>query len=345
MKYRNVLTWLLLLLIIGCKNNYNGKTEKFQNHRDKVINVSDKIIDIKPEILFGPCELHIIDDFLIVEEIRPSSGKGIHLFNKNTFKYITSTGIIGKGPGELTRKGVIVFDSKNKDLWVSDYGKMVRWRFPLDSILSNEKFKPTEKMALGKDLFIERYAFLNDSIALGKAVRVLSSSSFDKLMIKQNVKNNKIEPFGYEHPEALGKQSNSNFKLSVKNNMYVNCYLFCDLMTICDLNGNLKYNIYGPDKFRNRRYEKDYYSAVDMIGNNIIASYLGENGTVFKEFKRPVGNRPSKFLVFDLDGNYKETIETGSKFTYFCVDEENNRVIMYFEERENPLAYFTLNQG
>lgn len=341
MKY--VSLFVCLLVLTSCKNNNQGKIEKFQNHRDKIINVRDKIVDIKPEVLFGNSHLNIINDILVVTETKPSGEKGIHLFNKNTFKYITSTGIVGKGPGEVTRQGAIKVDNKNSVLWVPDYGKMVLWQFPLDSILSNVMYKPTEKKSLHKELFIERFDFLNDSIVLGKAVRVLSNNSFDMTMAKLNLNTNVTEMYGYEHPEAVGEKSNSKFKLSVENKIYVNCYCFCDLMTICDLDGNLKYNIYGPDKLNNKSNKNDYFSDVDIISKNIIASYIGDIGIVYNEYKRPEGNLPSKFLIFDKDGNYIETIETSYKFTSFCVDEENNRVIAYFADRENPLGYFNLN--
>ena len=343
MKDVNIVACLLMLFVIGCKSNNEGKTEKFQKHRDNIINVQDKIIDIETDISFGFSNLNIINDILIVTEVIPNGDKGIHLFNKNTFKYITSTAIIGKGPGEVARQGKIGIDNKNRVLWVSDHAKKVMWKFHLDSVLNNDMYKPTEKINLYDDLFIVRFGFLNDSIALGKAVHVLTNSSFDMAMAKLNFNTNVTEVYGYEHPEAVGKKSNSEFNLSIENNFYVNCYYYCDLMTICDLEGNLKYNIYGPGWLNNKDNKNDYFAGVDLFNNNIIAAYLGDVGIIYNEFKRPDGNLPTKFLVFDLDGNYKETIETGHKITLFCVDEENKRVIVYFDDRENPLGYFNLN--
>ena len=55
---------MLIFLIIGCKTTNNDKPEKFQKHRNKILNVSDKIIDIKTEILFGNSELYLVDDIL-----------------------------------------------------------------------------------------------------------------------------------------------------------------------------------------------------------------------------------------------------------------------------------------
>lgn len=334
---------LLMLFIIGCKSNNDGKIEKFQRRRNKIINVENSINDIKTSIFFKESVLNIIDSILIVNEGQPSNEKGIHLFNKNTFKYITSTGIIGKGPGEIILPGRIGVDSKNKILWVPDHGKRILLKFFLDSILNNEMYKPTNKIDLHLDLFLERFDFLDDSIALGKAVHVIDNHSFNMVVAKVNLNTNKTEKFGYEHPETIGKKSNSLFKLSLKDSIYVNCYVYCDLMTICDLQGNLKYNVYGPGWQKNEDNRNSYFFGLDLMKNYIITSYLGDVSTVFNEFKRPKGNLPTKFQIFDLKGNYIKTIETGHKFQFFCVDEENNRVIIYFEDRENPLGYIDLD--
>lgn len=342
MKNTNISLCLLMILIFSCKNNYKRETEIFQKSRDNIINIEDEIIDIKPEVIYGDPALYIINDILIVAELRPGY-KGIHLFNKNTFKYITSTGIIGRGPGEITSLGRIGIDNKNEVIWVQDHGKRVMWKFPIDSILNNMMYMPTQKIDLHNELFLERFGFLNDSIAIGKAVRVLSYSSFDMLMAKLNLNTNVTEEYGYMHPKAIGKKSNSQFELSLKSNIYVNCYGYYDLMTICDLGGNLKYNVYGPGWLENIDNKKSYFSGVSFINNHIIASYLGDVAFGFDEYKRPRGNLSTKFLVFDLDGNYEKTIETGYGIRFFCVDEENKRIIVYFDGRENPLGYFNLN--
>ena len=130
--------------------------------------------------------------------------------------------------------------------------------------------------------------------------------------------------------------------MSVDNNFYVNCYGRIDLMTICDLEGNLKFNIYGPGWFDSNRDKNSYFFDVDLLGKNIIASYIGGKGLVVKG-DIIKGAAPSKFLVFDMKGNYLKTIETGFEFSRFCVDEENLRIIAYFTERDEPLGYFDIS--
>jgi hypothetical protein len=342
MKYFFYFTWLLVLLIIGCKTNNNENAEKIQKTRNKIINVGDKIVDIKPEILFGNSVLSLIDDILIVREVTPKGEKGIHLFNKNTFKYINSMGFLGRGPGEIASLGGIGIDRINRILWVQDHGNKVMWKFPLDSALNNEMFKPKIKLELSYDSFIERFGFLNDSIVLGVAVQIFPDYSFVKAMSKLNLNTNLIEKYGYVHPKAVGKNSSSVFALSVENSFYVNCYFYNDLITICDLNGKLRYNVYGPDGLNNKDNKKSYYFGVDLLGENIIASYIGDIGLISDETGLK-GNTPSKLIVFDMKGNYKKTIETGHKFTYFCVDEENKRIIAYFDSRVEALGYFNVD--
>ena len=331
-----------MLSIIGCKTAIEDKPEKIQKNRDKIINVSAKIIDIKPEMLFGNSVLYIIDDLLIVSEVTPKGERGIHLFNKNTFKYLMSTGILGRGPGEIASLGGIGIDRINRILWVQDHGNKVMWKFPLDSVLNNEMFKPKIKLELNYESFIERFGFLNDSIVLGVAVQILPDHSFVKTMSKLNLNTNVIEKYGYVHPQAIGKNSSSVFALSVKDNYYVNCYFKSDLMTICDLKGNLRYNVYGPEELNNKETKKSYYFGVDLIGNGIITSYIGDVGVISDE-NGPKGNTPTKLMTFDTKGNYINTIETGNKFTYFCVDEENKRIIAYFNDRAEALGYFNVD--
>jgi hypothetical protein len=203
-------------------------------------------------------------------------------------------------------------------------------------------FKPTINIELPNDLFVVRFGFLNDSIIIGKAVKWTSNSSFEMAMAKLNIKTNITEKFGYENPEALGAKTNSFFALSVENNFYVNSYSRCDLLTICDLKGNLRYNIYGPGWFDSNQNNNSYFFGVDLFDKTIIASYIGDSRLVTKG-NISKGNSPSKFIVFDMQGNYLKTIDTGFEFSRFCVDEENKRIIAYFSDREEPLGYFDIS--
>jgi len=341
MKKLFMLILLSTLCFAGCTSNKSVKTEKTQTKRDRIINVKNDIVDIKTEIIFGKSLLYIIDDFLVLSEVSSKTQKCIHLFDKNTFRYITSTGVMGRGPGEISEPGNIGVDRENKILWVPDYGNKVIWKFPLDSVLNNKAFMPSEKLKIRDDLFIERFDVLNDSIFVGKAVQFLENNLFSTIMSTLNIRSNVIQKFGYVNPKIDDENTASQFALSLTNNIYVNSYFKHDLITICSLDGNLLYNVYGPDGLSNKGNKKSYFFGLEIFNNKIVASYINDVA-VINEGKRPKGNIPSKLLVFDTQGNYSFTIDTGDKFTYFCVDEENNRIIAYFEGRREALGYFTV---
>jgi hypothetical protein len=331
---------LSVVFFSGCMRD-KSRTEIIQKDRGRIVEVSDKIVDVKTDIIFGISYLYIIDDVLIVAEISPKEEKCIHLFNKNTFEYLTSTGVIGRGPGEIASPGKIGIDEKNKILWVVDHGKKVMHKFPLDSILSNINFKPTTCLDMHDELLLVDFGFLNDSIVLGRALHPLSHSTFDMTMTKLNVNTNEIERFGYENPGCSGKQKIASFSLSVENSFYVNCYDECDLLTICDLDGNVKHNVYGPGWNDKDQDWKAYYFGSDIFNGKIVAACIGDLAFVFKgNITR--GAAPSTLIVFEKNGRYLKTINTGYAFERFCIDEENKRIIAYFIDREEPLGYFDI---
>ena len=343
MKSTFLFSCLMSILLLGCNNVDSDKSKTFTETLEKTINVKDKITDIKTDLLFKYCSMTISDSILIVNELTPTGAKGIHFFNKNNLKYITSTGFVGKGPGEIARLGESTINFNSKVIWVDDYAKMVSWKFPIDSILSNESFIPTEKLKMDKDLFQVKYAFINDSIAIGRSVIPTSYHSMDIATTKRNIYDSKIEKYGYHHPDLKGRESYSSFELSNKNEVYTICFTFVDLMTICDLEGNLKYNIYGSQWSPKETKGIQFYGEVKTYKNYIIASYIGGKHVVTAADGGRVHNSPSKLLVFDIDGNYVKTIEVGHEFSEFCIDEDNNRVIAYFDNRINPLGYFSLD--
>src|SRR5690606_14205846 len=111
----------------------------------------------------------------------------------------------------------------------------------------------------------------------------------------------------------------------------------CDLLTICDLHGDLKYNVLGPDGLENKEFRKTYFTGIDLMNGFIVTSYIGADGTIINEHQRQEGNLPSTFLILSKDGNYIATLNTGHKFSSFCIDKDNKRVISYYMDRPNPL--------
>ncbi|TAI92908.1 hypothetical protein DMA11_25325, partial [Marinilabiliaceae bacterium JC017] len=135
--------------------------------------------------------------------------------------------------------------------------------FELDSILTNLDYKPKRVCSRNTAFTLAEYDFINDSVALGQAALVINHYTARPVMARLNIFQNEIEQFGYVCPRLSGeKKVQAAFEASIKDSLYVNCYRDFDLLTLCDLNGQLVCNIYGPGWKEKDEKWNAYYSDV-----------------------------------------------------------------------------------
>ena len=327
----------LLFIVLCWSCTPNATTEKYQNKRDNVVLVREKVKEIvipENEVLIGMFpNLYIMDNCLIISDSR-SPEKLIHVFNKQTFKYLTSLADKGQGPGEIVSIGHIVSDEPRRKFYVSDHGKQAIFGYDLDSVLSNPFYMPEVKMKMDKGLFPDRYHRINDTLCYCRIIEPIGNADFQDAVGLLNMNTGEIKRLGNKHSKL--EKNRINVVASMENGIYVESSFNYDLLTICKLNGDLKYSIYGPN-WNNRRDGKDHYGKVIFIDNKIFASY-GKGNFQTNEYI------PTKFLVFGIDGDYLQTIETGYWVTDYCYDKENNRIIMCLNDAEIQLAYLDLDE-
>ena len=326
---------LLITMCWSCTNQ--SVTEKYQNKRNNIIQVKDKIKEIiidDDDVLIGPiARLSIIENYLIVANPK-TIDKLIYIFDKKSFNYLTGTTYKGQGPGEIANMGVLAPDEENRSFYVSDHGKQLIYAYDLDSVLNNPEYMPTIKMKMNKGLFPDRYQYINDTLCIGLIIEPIGVSDFTQSVGKWNMNTEEIQLMKYEHPKIAKKRI--TFAMSLENNIYVECYSTYDLMTICNLNGDLKYNIYGPNWTTTvERNPTHYYGKAIFCNNKLFASYSGGNYHTDEYY-------PTSFLIFDIYGNYIKTLETGYKISDFCYDKDNNRIIMNLNS-EMQFAYLDLD--
>jgi hypothetical protein len=339
MNHINRLVYLLLAIFCwSC--THNSETEKHQGKRDNVIHVQKNIkaIQIDSVLIGSWAILYSIGDYLIISDYK-SIDKQIHLFDKNSFKYVLSFADRGQGPGEITRIGHVGVDEANRKLYISDHGKQKIFSYDLDSLLADPSYMPTVKMQMNVKKFPDRYQYINDTLSVGLIIEPDGNGNFKQSVGKWNMQTGKIELMKYEHPDIHKKRI--AFTASMKHGIYVECYFHYDLMTICSLDGELKYNIYGRQWHRGETNKVDYYDKVAFCGDRIFALYSGENAYSFTGI-REVANQPTKFLVFDITGDYIHTLETGYPINHFHYDLVNNRIIMNLDD-EIQFAYLDLD--
>jgi len=93
---KNWYIWILILVCSSCLSN--PTTEKRQSSRSHIINIHDKITEIKIDsiLLSGSTRAFIMNNYLIIADYKPED-KLIHISDKATFKYLTSTTYTGQG--------------------------------------------------------------------------------------------------------------------------------------------------------------------------------------------------------------------------------------------------------
>lgn len=319
---KTVCLLLIIVFLLGCSSN--STTEKHQRKRDNIINVHDQIKEITiGDILIGFFSWPvIIDNYIFITDYK-TANEFIHILDKNNFKYITSIAPRGQGPGEIANiGGHIVEDKVNRKFYVSDHGKNRIFSYDLDSAIADPAYLPIEKMKMSDQVFPDKYEYINDTLSIGVTIQRLGNGNFDPVVGRFNMKTGEIRPMSYSiNPNV--KKKRIFFDLSVEYDIYVEAYMPHDLMTICDLDGDLKYNIYGPN-WDTETHGKDYYKNIRFCKDRIVATYLGER---YITADRKVVYA-TKFLVFDLEGNYLKTLETGYPIINYCYDKDNHRILM-----------------
>jgi hypothetical protein len=292
------------------------------------------------EILFSEfLTPYILDDYLIISDYK-SYDKLIYIFNKNNFKYLASTATWGQGPSEIINMGHIAVDEAHRSFLVTDNGKYKIFNFELDSVLNNPDYLPQEKFTMDEKQFPRSFYLANDTLAACLFIKPVSNSDYRPVVGKWNTKTGNIELMAYEgHPEVIRKRA--DFAVSFEIDLYVECYWHHDLMTIGSLNKGFKRNIYGL-KWNTKHSNEDlYYGRVVITEDRILASYLGGDN-FYKKADGNIGdNSPTKLLVFDLDGNYIQTLDVGINIQTFCYDRDNHRVIISTDD-ERLIVYLDL---
>jgi hypothetical protein len=309
----------VLLFYFGCKSD--NEVKKYHPKRINIINVHDRIkkIEINDVLISSLNQLYVTKDYLLISDFR-SPDEQIHLFNKDDFSHVTSIAPKGQGPGEITNMGQIAIDNVNDIFFVSDHGKQKIFSYELDSIICNPHYMPEVKMIMNQEFFPSRYWYINDSLSIGLVIEPIGNADYSQHVVKFNMNTGEIQKMKYEHPDIRKKRVKCS--VSIENKMYVECYSHHDLITVCSIDGDLKYNIYGRywnDKTSNRF---NYFGDVVFCNDLIFALYSEGHDS------RSSNHYPTTFLVFNLSGDYIQTLETEYQITTFCYDKENNRLIL-----------------
>ena len=124
----------------------------------------------------------------------------------------------------------------------------------------------------------------------------------------------------------------------MEHGIYVECYKYHDLMTICDIDGNLICNIYGKKWNNKTSNEYSFYNKVVFCHDKILVSFSDGKD----RYSNTERDYPTQFIVFSAKGDYIKTLETEYAIMDFCYDKDNNRIILHLDE-DIQFAYLELD--
>lgn len=324
--------YLLLIMAIcleGCTSN--TQSEIHQSDRSNVFDVRQNVHEIPmDEVLIGSiARLFLLNDYLIIADCK-SVDEQIRLFDNRDFSYVFSVAPFGEGPDEITNMGNIVTNETKNEFYVSDHAKQKIFCYNMDSLLIDSMCPPTIKARMDELEFPSNYHYFNDTLSIGVFIRPTGVSGYNQVIARWNMKTGMVTPMSYEHPQIEKKRVSMD--VSEQYDIYVEGYLYHDLLTICKTDGSLVCNIYGPDWNDKRSNKKSYYRKVAFYNDKIVALQSGQDTFYNDKMNGTRSLLPTKFLIFDIQGNYIKTLDVGYRISDFCCDTKNERLIMNFDD-------------
>lgn len=320
----------MMMLAFLCACSSQTETEKHHRSRSKVVKVKDQVkeIDTGNDVLIGRRSRALYsEDYLMIQDYDAWDG-AIHLFDKRDFRYITSAGSKGEGPNELTVMGNVSIDEARRKFYITDNAKYKVFSYDMDSVVSmGRSYRHQLKAKFSTSRIPSDAIYINDTLSYCRLIVPTSVSTFDQMIGKWNMLTGEIKVMGEKHPDT--HQKRSLIDVSMEKNMMVEVSYQYDLMNISDLDGNIQCYIYGPDwETKGLRTFGD----VMITPNHILASYSGDKWAKGDTYK---------IHVFDLKGNYQQTLDVGYKIRGCTYDKKHHRLFMVFND-EIQFGYLDL---
>lgn len=322
---------LLIVVLTGCGQDNDSAILRVTS-RDQVINVKGKVVplDFDEVLVSSSSYIKVLGDYIVIADGQ-SPDKLIHLFKKDTFDYIGSTGDLGQGPEEIAALAGLAYDVNRKELQVADYGNRRIYGFNIDSVGNDKSYLPVTRFRLREEIYPFEYHYINDTLSFGAFIVPESSWSYNMRVGKWNMQTGDVKLHEFEYPGLI--ENKVVYDYSAKHNLIVECSNSYDLINYFDGNLNLRLRIMGPnwDEDGDRR---QHFLSVVIYKDWIIASYDGERYSDNK--------MPRLCHIFDLNGKYIKTLDVGYNIWRMSVDEDNAR--LYFSFLDSfTLGYLDLN--
>ncbi len=285
-------------------------------------------------------------DTLLIITNTPGNEHQIHIYNKN-FKYITSSGKSGKGPGEIANPFFASLDSKHGIVWFLDMGKRNIFKFPVDSMLKNPQFLSAEKESMpvpsAIPILLQYYPYGDDLFSCANYFS-------DKYLISFFNKNGEvIDSLGITKSELLDNINSSDkripkvtflYEKHPKKELYALVYKYSDIVVIINNKGEVISISQGPDMINQNPdaligNHRIAYAEIHCDEHHIYALYNGNYVT--DENQHP--NYPQIIHVFDWDGKPVAKLDLDHPIVLFTLQNDVKRAVA-FSQSSGEIVYY-----
>ena len=322
---------LIVLFLLGCSNNKNLMSKYgFESTQE----LSFNLIDLNDSI-YLPRWVEIFDSLLLVYD--PIDKYNYAIFNINTQSLVIRGGEKGEGPDDIMY-GQFVDKINDKEFQVSDLTNRKILIYNIDSIISNNTFKPIKKVfysqyEMKSKESLEIMYYLNDSINIGIGPFNSGKYAF--------IKNNEVNYVG-KYPDELITQGHPFY-------VHQGVFQINDERDIILYHSplGLYYEIYACDNGEFNKINGEYVltefvndcstentikgiNSADFAKNEIFLLFSGKTD---KEYSNAVF--ADNILVCDIDGTKKRSYKTDRNNICIGVDSLNRRIYCVAQNPEN----------
>lgn len=285
MKYYYSLAFALsILFLAACNKNKSISFSEFP----KEFSLKGEKVEDKNHIKMGTVDLY--DTLLIIcspLEMR----KCIHIYNKNSFKYLKSVGVRGRGPGEISVPGHGCIDDNKGILWYRDIGKKILLEFDLDKVLKVRDYKPENSIGLpdGK-FFIQFYNEGNGHFSFSNPSQdtLISFFNYNAICIDSISIINELDVYKKLDRDTRMFTATYIYEKHPTEDKYVISYRMADVTAVVDSKSNIISIVHGPGNVIERPVygEKNYIETNQKIVVNdefIYCLYSGKKKSEEKD--------------------------------------------------------------
>lgn len=250
--------------------------------------------------------IYVYDTLTFFTMTDRQNDKDIYVFT-NDYKYVSSSGKKGKGPGELVNPFFPVLDKDNQVFYILDQGRNKIFVYPLDSIIRNKNFLPdsiipcptkypviVQYRPYGKDLFSFLNQFDNHVLIsfFNKNGHVIEAMNIpDKIDLYKN--------FNYR-----GYSSLSIYRFNPDQDKIAISYRLEDAIFVLDSHGNILNKHYDANQKiqdPNKQNNRNTYFSLDVDRKYIYGLYSGKNIFEINNNGQVSVNYPRTLLVYNWE--------------------------------------------